>query len=110
MFRTAKTMTGFDELKISNCKSVLKCIKITKLDLNITSGLIKVYSNLYIPAQKSYFGFLNTETDMVQIVAVRNTPHSIVHLEECLSSVILTLTRLKSITIFLSVGFFFELR
>ena len=47
---------------------------------------------------------------MVQIVAVRNTPHSIVHLEECLSSVILTLTRLKSITNFISVGFFFLLQ
>ena len=44
---------------------------------------------------------------MVKIVAVRNTPHSIVHLEECLSSVILTLTWLKSITISISVGFFF---
>ena len=57
VFRTAKTMTGFDELKISTISNFLNLLKITAIDLKITSGLIKVHSNLYIPAQKSYFGF-----------------------------------------------------
>ena len=41
---------------------------------------------------------------MVQNVAVRNTNRGLVPLEECVSSVILPLTWLKSITISILVG------